>query len=139
MAPDLMPHGTTKARSHQGQAWKCVLLGALLCGISALLTGPAWGKAGDILGQREIDRATDSDQANALAAEGNRAYVAVAGPAYLVQAYDGENGGVAWPGQAAFGGRLCRFGPVRTGGRRGGFSPGAPPIRREGVRTCVGP
>src|SRR5256885_6247286 len=106
MAPDLMPHCTNKARSHHGPAWKCVLLGALLCGIGALLTGPAWGKAGDILWQREIDRATDSDQANALAAEGDHVYVAVAGPAYLVQAYDGENGGGAVGGPACWRARV---------------------------------
>jgi len=98
MAPDLMPHCTNKARTHRPE-WKCILLGALLCGISALLTGPAWGKAGDILWQKEIDRADDLDQANAIAAEGNRVYVAVAGPAYLVQAYDGETGGLLWQDQ----------------------------------------
>jgi len=68
----------------------------LLCGISALLTGPAWGNAGDILWQIEIDRPHDFDQANAIAAEGNRVYVAVDGPAYLVQAYDGKTGSLLW-------------------------------------------
>ena len=98
MAPALVPHGKNKARTH-GPAWKCILLGALLCGIGALPTGSAWGKAGDTLWQREIDRPHDFDQANALAAEGDRVYVAVAGPAYLVQAYDGENGGLLWQDQ----------------------------------------
>src|SRR5256885_334757 len=67
--------------------------------MGALLTGLARRKAGVILWQREINRATDSDQANALAAEGDHVYVAVAGPAYLVQAYDGENGGLLWQDQ----------------------------------------
>jgi len=98
MAQDLMPHGTNEARTHRSE-WKSILLGVLLCGIGALLTGPAWGNAGDILWQREIDRAPDSDQANALAAEGDRVYVAVAGLAYLVQAYDGETGGLLWQDQ----------------------------------------
>jgi outer membrane protein assembly factor BamB len=98
MAAELMPHCTNKARTLR-PVGKCILLGALLCGISTLLTGPAWGKAGDILWQKEIDRAHDSDQANAIAAEGNRVYVAVAGPAYLVQAYDGETGGLLWQDQ----------------------------------------
>src|SRR5881394_2590875 len=98
MAPDLMPHCRNKARSHRPE-WKCILLGASLCGMSALLTGPAWGRAGDILWQAEVARPHDFDQAKAIAAEGNRVYVVVGGPAYLVQAYDGKTGSLLWQDQ----------------------------------------
>jgi putative pyrroloquinoline-quinone binding quinoprotein len=95
MAPELMLHCTGKARTHRPE-WKCILLGALLCGISALLTGPVWGKGGDILWQEEFDRDGNVNQSNGIAADNGHVYVAVQSEAYLVRAYNGKTGKLLW-------------------------------------------
>jgi hypothetical protein len=71
-------------------------MGACFCGIGALFAGPAWGRAGDILWQEQFDRYGDTDQPNAIAAEGHRVYVALGGKAYLVRVHDGKTGKLLW-------------------------------------------
>jgi putative pyrroloquinoline-quinone binding quinoprotein len=95
MAPELMLHCTSKARTHRAE-WKCILLSALLCGISALLTGPVWGKGGDILWQEEFDRDGHVNQSNGIAADNGYVYVTVESEAYLVRAYNGKTGKLLW-------------------------------------------
>jgi putative pyrroloquinoline-quinone binding quinoprotein len=89
---ELLAHGINK---HIGCVVGMLVLSVGACGLSALFAGPTWGAGGDILWQEEFDR-KNFYNVNGMAAEGKRLYVAVAGEAYLVRAYDGRTGTLLW-------------------------------------------